>query len=99
MTRQLERLNMCILDYARLDLDFASSKARETFSQSTTDQNLFRYSSLPHTPSPALTHACSCTDKHSNGYNVEPISAKSFCCTWIDSSGSEFVCAGAAALL
>ena len=29
-----------------------------TFAQSTTVQKRFMYSSLPHTPYPALTHAC-----------------------------------------
>lgn len=38
-----------------------------TFSQSTTVQKRFMYSSLPHTPYPAPTHACSWTETQRSG--------------------------------
>ena len=43
-----------------------------TLRQSTTLQNRFKYHSLPHTPKPALIHACSWTLKHMSGLRSSP---------------------------
>ena len=48
-----------------------------TFPQSNTVQNLFKYSSFPQMPYPAVSHACSCTERQKSGYNWVPILSKS----------------------
>ena len=54
------------------DFVYQSRYTSLTLRQSTTLQRRFKYSSLPHTPKPALIHACSWTLKHMSGMRSSP---------------------------